>query len=102
MKIWEIKGKKVFAGPGTWSYVAEAKVVDEEDRERYVTVQEYDGSTEYTVSEKSVYDFLAGGDEEPVEELEEEYSKYADTAESKYRKVYELLLKVIAGMKKEF
>ena len=57
MSIYGMKAKKVFAGPGCWSYIAEAVVDDGDGGEVYVTVQDYD-MLELTVSSQSVYAFL--------------------------------------------
>ena len=59
MEIIEMKAKKISAGPGSWAFVAEAVVATAGQADAFVTVQDYDGMTEYTVSEKSVYAFLA-------------------------------------------
>ena len=47
MRIWQIKCKRQFAGPGVYAYVAEAKVVVEEPDELFVTVHDYDGFRNY-------------------------------------------------------
>ena len=44
-------------------------------RELHATAQEYD-TTQLTVSEASVYDFLAGDGTEPVDEFLKEYSSW--------------------------
>lgn len=92
MSIMEVKGKKIFAGPGT-SWIAEALVEDEENNKRYVTVHYYDGEY-YTVSEQSVYDFYENDDFAPVDSLEE-YDDYEDAKKSAYKKVFSHLRKVI-------
>ena len=102
MKVIGIKAKKVFAGPGSFAYVSEAYVEDEESGRRYyVTVQDYDG-TEYTVAEKSVYAFLAEDEGDPVEEFAEEYTKLAETKRSKFAGVFALVNRTLTALMKRY
>ena len=95
MVIEEIKAKRIFAGPGMYAYVAEAEVFDDDTGDTvYVAVQEYSGS-EYTVSGKSVYAFLAGDGEAPADGFIEEYTKADDAKKSGYWKVFDILRKNI-------
>lgn len=102
MTIWGIKCKKVFAGPGTWAYVAEAKVVVKEPDELFVTINDYDGMCEYTVSKQSVYAYMAEDQGEPIEKFEEEYTRLADTKLSDFSGVFALLRRNIAALKKTY
>lgn len=90
MSITEMRAKKVMAGPGNFAYIAEAKVVDGNGKEVYVTVNYYDG-TEYTVQEQSVYDFLAGYGDEPCVEFAENYGALGEAKNSAYAEVFSLL-----------
>ena len=101
LNVWQIRGKKSFAGPGMWGYDAEAKVVDENDEEIFVHVNAYDMFHTYTVSKTSVYDFMTS-DAEPPEEVKnlEEYGNLKEAKASKYYKVFEALNKVITRMQK--
>lgn len=94
MYIGTIKSKRMFAGPGSFARIAEAEVITDADEVVFVTVQEYDGS-EYTVSEKSVYAFLAEDSGEAVEAFLEEYTNAADTKASAYAKVFDQMRKVL-------
>ena len=94
MGIIEIRAKKIFAGPGTGAWLAEALVKDKKGEERYAAVHYYDGE-EYTVSRESVYDFLAGGGEEPASGFLEEYDDADDAEESDFAEVFEALRTVI-------
>ena len=102
LNVWEVRGKKSFAGPGTWGYDAEAKVVNEQDEEVFVHVNAYDMFRHYTVSKVSVYDFMTTDDVEAPEKVEylEEYETVADAKGSLYWKVFELLNKVVTRMQK--
>lgn len=91
MGIIEIKGKKIFAGPGT-SWIAEA-LVEEKGSQKFVTVH-YFSEEAYIVSEQSVYDFFEKDDIEPVENLEE-YMSYEDAKQSDYNRVFNVLRNVI-------
>lgn len=94
MSINEIKAKKIFAGPGTWAWIAEAIVEDNQGNDLFVTVHYYDGEN-YSVSKQSVYAFLADDGDEPASELLEEYDDYKDAKKSVYAKVFDALRKVI-------
>ena len=93
MSITELKAKKVMAGPGLFVYIAEA-LVEEAERQVYVTVQYYDGE-EYSVSEKSVYAFLDEDGADPVVDLLEEYDSKDAAAESEYAEVFRVLCGMI-------
>ena len=118
MDVVSIVGKKSFAGPGVYGYDAEAEVVVD-DVTVYVVVNNYDGYTHFTVSEKSIFaeeeddgedfevPFIGDPDYEAkaakfTGESREEYIEYytnADDAKlSKYRKVFATLGKVIDRM----
>ena len=93
MYIGKIEARNMFAGPGNVAIVAEA-VVKDGDEVVYVTIQDYEGK-EYTVSNESVYAFLAGERKTPVSEFTEEYLKWADAKGSAYAEVFEKLKKVM-------
>lgn len=94
MNIEGIKAKKVFAGPGTFAWIAEAFVVMEDGSDTNVTVQYYDGE-EYTVQSGSMYEFLAEDGEDPECEFDEEYDNWDDAKASGYADVFETLRGVI-------
>ena len=95
MYIGKIIAKNVFAGPGNMALVAEAVVENDAGEVVYVTIQDYEG-TEYTVSKQSVYEFLAGSQEEPASEFLEEYLKFGVEAKaSAYAEVFAKLKRVI-------
>lgn len=94
MRIIEIKAKKILAGPGT-SWIAEALVLDENNKELYVTVHYFDGEY-YTVSRQSVYVFFT--DEEKTDstyEFLESYEEYEDAEKSAFRRVFMALRNAI-------
>ena len=102
MNIWGMKCKKQFAGPGMYAYITEAKVVVEEPDELYVTVHDYDGMLEYTVSKESVYAFMIDDEGDPVEEFEEEYTDRAGAKTSLFWDVFALLERNIKALKKNY
>lgn len=89
--IIEVKGKKIFAGPGT-SWIAEA-LVEEKGSQKFITVH-YFSDEAYTVSKQSVYDYFEKNDIEPAENLEE-YMSYEDAKQSEYNQVFNMLRNVI-------
>ena len=90
MKIIGIKAKDIRFG------VAAEAEVEILGRTVYVSVHDYD-VLECTVSAKSVYDFLTGETEEPVEEFLEEYTNWESAYESAFAEVFKILEKV-AGL----
>ena len=90
MDIVEIRVRKMFAGPGNVAYVAEATVENDEGETFYVTMQDYDGK-EYTVSVKSIYDFMVNDNGDPADEFIEEYRSMANTKTSVYAEVFSKL-----------
>lgn len=95
MGIVEIKAKKMFGGPGSFVWIAEAFVEDEAGGDVYVTYQMYDGY-ELTVSKESMYRALTEDDDsdEDVEFLEE-YERPEDAEKSAYAKVFEVLSRTL-------
>ena len=68
----EINAKREMAGPGMWSFIAEAKVTGPDTAEEvYVSVSEYDGMDNLIVSKDSVMakmaEMTAGGEEDDAE-----------------------------------
>ena len=102
MRIWGMKCKRQFAGPGEYAYIAEAKVVVQEPDELFVTVHDYAGMLEYTVSKESVYAFMIDDEGDPIEEFEEEYTDRTEAKTSLYWDVFALLERNIKALKKEF
>lgn len=94
MKIYGIKCKEVMGCPGSWAVVAEAEVREADGRVTYVLAQEYD-TLELTVSDRSLYAFLAENGDEPVVEFAEEYTAWKDAKGSAYAEVFEKLKKVM-------
>ena len=94
MKVEGIRARKVFAGPGTFAWIAEADVITEAGEEKQVTVQYYDGE-EYTIQEGSMYEFLAEDGEDPECEFEEEYTSWEEARSSGYAEVFKVLRGVI-------
>ena len=99
-EIVEIRGAKVFAGPGMWAFHAEAHVCDVQGNDVYVHVSEYDGMSEYTVSEKSVYAFMVENKGEPADGFLEEYTSLKASAASEYAKVFKTLRGLVTQMGK--
>lgn len=89
MKVYGIRCKEVMACAGSWAVVAEA-AVEEDGKEVYVMIQEYDG-TEYVVTDKSLYDFLAGDGDEPNAEFLEEHTTWKEAQGSAYAGVFKML-----------
>ena len=79
------------------TYVAEALVSDENEKETYATVQDYDGMM-YTVSKESVYAFLAEDEGEPASELLEEYTSLKEAKTSAYADVFKALRSVLKSL----
>ena len=97
MKIYGIKCREIMACAGSWATIAEAEVeTDTPNRDTaYVTVQEYDG-LDFSVSKKSMFDFIAGDGSEPAEsDFLEEYSTLKDAKASAYAEVFTKLRKVM-------
>ena len=95
MGIVEIKAKKMFGGPGSFVWIAEAFVEDEAGGDVYVTYQMYDGY-ELTVSKKSMYQALTEDDDsdEDIAFLEE-YESPESAEKSAYAKVFEVLARTL-------
>ena len=94
MGIIGIRAKKIFAGPGTWAWLAEALVKDGRDEELYAAVHYYDGE-DYTVSRQSLYDFLAEDGDRMVSDYLEVYDDYEDAKKSEYAEIFARLRSVI-------
>ena len=94
MKIFQIKAKKVFAGPCSMAYIAEAGVDTDDGKTVYVAVQEYDGVA-MTVAKDSVYAFLAEDGAKPDNDWLETYGTLKEAKESAYAPVMMQLRKVI-------
>ena len=97
--VYEIRSKSSYAGPGMRGYDAEARVEDQYGNKVFVHVNEYDGR-HYTVSKKSIYDFMTGKAEDLKTVFDEEYSKLSDAKGSAYYKVFDTLNKVITRLEK--
>ena len=102
MKIWGIKCKQVFAGPGMYAFVAEAKVVVKEPDELFVMINEYDGFVNCTVAKQSQYAFFAEDGEEPDDEFIEEYKSFKETSNSQFAAVFAILRRNISALKKNY
>ena len=98
MKIYGIKCREILACMcGGWARIAEAEVeTDTPNRDTvYVTIQEYEGQ-DFSVSKKSMFDFIVGNAEEPEDsDFIEEIRTLKEAKESEYAKVYEKLRKAI-------
>ncbi len=94
MSIIEIKSKKIFACAGSWALLAEALVTDKTGKDVFVSVHYYDGE-QYTVSNQSLYAYLAEDGEEPSADFPEQYGSYKDAKQSAYAEVFAKLRKVI-------
>lgn len=94
MSILEIKAKKIMACPGSWAWLAEALVNVGDGNEVFVTVNYYDTEV-YSVSNHSLYAYLAEDGDEPEGELLEEYAEYKEAKQSAYAEVFGQLRKVI-------
>ena len=97
--VYEVRAKKTVAGPGLYGYDAEARVEDSAGERVFVHATVFSDVEEYTVAEKSAYEFMTG-DGEPVEDFLEEYGSEKEAGKSAYRKVFEMLADVIGGMKR--
>lgn len=95
MKIYGIRGREVMACPGSWAYIAEAEVEEDDGSETYVTAQTYAEGLELTVSKESVYGFMVVGVGDPVENFIEEYTTWSSAKESKYADVFKKLKSVM-------
>lgn len=93
-----IKATRVMAGPGLCALVAEAHLIEENGKDTYVTWQKFEGDGG-TVSETSMYGFLAEGGEEPAQVFTEDYDDI-ETAKksSSYGKVFKLLYGLIENL----
>lgn len=90
MSMISIKAKKVMACPGSFALVAEA-VLQENGKETFITYQLYD-TEEFTVSDESVYNYLAEDGPQPSKMVDKEYLSLAQAKrESEYGKVFEML-----------
>lgn len=94
MTIYSIKSTKVMACAGSWAYVAEAMVDLPDGETVYVTANDYE-ELALTVAGKSVYAFLVGAEEDPVEDIREEYGSWKDAKASEYADVFDKLRKTL-------
>ena len=97
MKIYGIKCREIMVCAGSWATIAEAEVeTDTPNRDTvYVTVQEYDGQ-DFSVSTKSLFDFIVGEGSEPADgDFLEEFSTLKEAKASVYAGVYEKLRKAM-------
>ena len=94
-----VKAKKVMACPGSYALVAEA-VLYEKGKEIYLTYQLYD-TEEFTVSDDSVYKFLAEDGDQPAEITEEYLSLAQAKRESKYGNVFGMLKRLCGKLGEE-
>ena len=92
-----IKAKKVMACPGSFALVAEA-VLSENGQEIYVTYQLYD-TEEFTVSNESVYHYLAENGDQPAKITEEYLSLAQAKRESQYGSVFEMLKRLCGKLR---
>ena len=90
--LMTIKATQVMACPGSCALVAEA-VLMENGKEIFVCYQSYD-TEEYVVSEKSVYDYLAGDGECPGL-VPEEYTSLAEAKKTRYGKTFAMLNRLV-------
>lgn len=102
MTVSEIRGRRTFAGPGSWALTAEARVYDDAGNMWFVMINEYDMFRHYTVSAVSTYALMTGEDDEGPEDVEdvESYESLAETKSSQYAKVFDTLSKVITRLGK--
>ena len=84
MIIKELKGKVTTGGPGMWAFDAEA-IVEDNGKTLYIHANWYDDFKHYTVSERSMFDFMTGASgEDPEVQYLEEYQSLRGAAKSKY------------------
>lgn len=96
-----VKAAQVMAGPGLYALVAEACVLEENGKKLYVTWQNFEGEGG-SVSEESMYGFLAEDATEPVQNFSEEYDDITRAKEeSQYGKVFDLLYQLIEKLGEE-
>jgi len=95
-----VKARKVMACPGSFALVAEAMVM-ENGKETYITYQLYD-TEEFTVSDFSVYDYLAENAPDNGKMVDEEYLSLAEAKrKTKYGKVFEMLKRMCGKLGQE-
>lgn len=94
-----VKATKVMACPGSFALVAEA-VLYEQGKEIYLTYQSYD-TEEFTVSNESVYHYLAEDGKQPAEITAEYLSLAQAKRESKYGKTFEMLKRMCGKLGEE-
>ena len=95
-----IKATKVMGCPGNFGVVGEAVVIDD-GREIFLTYYNYDMEV-YSVSDHSLYGFLAEDGPAPEEEPRYEYSSLEEAEqESKYGAAFALLADAVGMFRKE-
>ena len=99
MEIIEIRTKKSWAGPGLEAYDAEITLWENGDY-LYLHYNAFDGE-HYTVSKKSIFDYVTGNGEENEEiefEFDEEYEDLVSAMASNYIDGFVLLHNTVSEM----
>ena len=89
--VSSIRAKRTSGCSGTYGIDAEAVVVVDNAGEVYAHANQYDGERHYTISSKSIYDFMTGDAENPHAEFSEEYDSLGEANESEYYGVFQTL-----------
>lgn len=92
MLVTNLIAKITTACDGMVGYDAEATVEEGTENVKYARASYYGEDVCFSVTDKSVFDYLTGqSDEDPHAETLEEYEGIGDTTESKYHKVFTVL-----------
>lgn len=89
-EVIEIKGKTATTA-GVTNYEAEATLKKEDGTIVYANAGEYTGLRAYTVTDKSIIDFMTGNGDDPNAKTIADYEELEDARDGEYGKVYEVL-----------
>lgn len=95
--IQSMRAGRVLSCPGVYGYDAEAVMVND-GKELYAHVNQYNGMMNYTVSEKSIYDYMVNDAEDPGAEFTESYEELDEAKESEYYSAFEILDKMVRAL----
>lgn len=92
MFVTDVRGKVTTACDGMVGYDAEATIEEGIGNVKYARASYYGEDACFSVTDKSVFDYLTGqSDEDPHAETLEEYDGIGDAEGSKYIKVFTVL-----------
>ena len=99
MFMTDVRGKVTTACAGMVGYDAEATVEETTGNVKYVHASCYGDDICFSVTDKSLFDYLTGQEkEDPHAEILEDYEGINNTSDSKYHRVFVILANVLKLM----